>query len=146
MKFSSFNISHHNYRTGPLINSWCMRMEAKNSSCKQAAMSSNFKNVSYSVAKRHQRHLCAQLQSGTFLDRELQCGPGNNKGYSGISLLMSSIYIIVKQPRSLHSRVSIIVDKMKNFFCGQDVTSLSVYRYYIYNIISIYKHALSYHI
>lgn len=65
------------YRTGPLLNSWCMRMEGKNSVSKQAARTSNFKNVPYTVAKRHQHLLCAYLQSGTFFDTQLECGPGN---------------------------------------------------------------------
>ena len=64
------------YRTGPLINTCCMRMEAKNSYFKQIARSSNFKNVPYTVASRHQRLLCAHLQSDTFFDSSLQCGPG----------------------------------------------------------------------
>ena len=53
-----------------------MRMEAKNSTCKQIALSSNFKNVPYSVARRHQRLLCAHLQSSTFFDTKPECGPG----------------------------------------------------------------------
>ena len=53
-----------------------MRMEAKNAYCKQIARSSNFKNVPYSVAQRHQRKMCAYLHSGNFFDRELQYGPG----------------------------------------------------------------------
>ena len=63
-------------RTGPLITTWCMRMEAKNSYMKRAAQSSNFKNVPYTVAKRHQRLLCAYLQSGNFFDKMLEYGPG----------------------------------------------------------------------
>ena len=63
-------------RTGPLVNSWCMRMEAKNSICKQMAVISNFKNVPYSVAHRHQHLLCAYLQGNTFFERELEHGPG----------------------------------------------------------------------
>ena len=54
-------------RFGPLIVSWCMRMEAKNSYFKKVARISNFKNVPYSVAKRHQRLLCAHLQGQFFL-------------------------------------------------------------------------------
>ena len=53
-----------------------MRMEAKNSVCKQIAMASNFKNVPFSVAKRHQHLLCAYLQNGIFFDTQLECGPG----------------------------------------------------------------------
>ena len=66
---------HYN-RTGPLLNTWCMRMEGKNSVCKNAAHTSNYKNVPYTVAKRHQHLLCAYLQSGAFFDNELECGPG----------------------------------------------------------------------
>ena len=62
-------------RFGPLIVSWCMRMEAKNSYFKKVARISNFKNVPYSVAKRHQRLLCAHLQGQFFSYDELQCGP-----------------------------------------------------------------------
>ena len=57
------------YRTGPLIGTWCMRMEGKNSYFKRAAQTSNFKNVPYSVAKRHQRLLCSYLLSGNVLIR-----------------------------------------------------------------------------
>ena len=64
------------YRTGPLIATWCMRMEGKNSYFKRAAQTSNFKNVAYSVAKRHQRLLCGYLISGKFFDQEMQIGPG----------------------------------------------------------------------
>ena len=63
-------------RTGPLIGTWCMRMEGKNSVSKQAAQTSNFKNVPYTVAKRHQRLLCAHLQSEEFFDHQLEYGPG----------------------------------------------------------------------
>ena len=62
-------------RIGPLVISWCMRMEAKNSYFKKVARISNFKNVPYSVAKRHQRLLCAYLQGQFFSYDELQCGP-----------------------------------------------------------------------
>ena len=55
-----------------------MRMEGKNSFCKRAAQKSNFKNVPYTVAKRHQHLLCAYLNSGNFFDRNLECGPGEH--------------------------------------------------------------------
>ena len=66
------------YRTGPLIASWCMRMEGKNSFCKRAAQKSNFKNVPYTVTKRHQHLLCAYLNSSNFFDWNLECGPGEH--------------------------------------------------------------------
>ena len=58
------------------VNSWCMRMEAKNSYFKQVARITNFKNVAYSVATRHQKLACGYLQSQKFFSYdELQCGP-----------------------------------------------------------------------
>lgn len=63
-------------RTGPLISTFCMRMEGKNSVCKQFAQTSNFKNVPYTVAKRHQRLLCAYIHSGIFFETQLEHGPG----------------------------------------------------------------------
>ena len=64
------------YRTGPLVLTWCMRTEAKNAYVKRIARSSNFKNVPFTVARRHQRLLCAHLQSASFFDKALECGPG----------------------------------------------------------------------
>ena len=64
------------FRTGPFINVWCMRMEAKNSYCKKVAQSSNFKNVPYTVANRHQRLLCSYLNDPDgFFDTKVKCGP-----------------------------------------------------------------------
>ncbi len=60
-------------RTGPLIGTCCMRMEAKNSYFKGTAHNSNFKNVPYTG---HQRLLCAFLNGGNFFDRTVECGPG----------------------------------------------------------------------
>lgn len=53
--------------TGPLITTWCMRMEGENSYFKRIAQISNFKNVPYTVAKRHQRLLCAYLQDDSLI-------------------------------------------------------------------------------
>ena len=52
-----------------------MQMEAKNAYFKQVAQISNFKNVAYSVSKRHQRLLCAHLQGKFFSFDDLECGP-----------------------------------------------------------------------
>ena len=62
-------------RMGPLQTSWCMRMEAKNNYFKKAGRIENFKNVLYSVAKRHQKLLTAFLQGKFFTYNELECGP-----------------------------------------------------------------------
>lgn len=69
------------YRTGPLVTSWCMRMEAKNAYFKKVARIGNFKNAPYSVAKRHQHLLCAYLQGRFFSYYELQCGPCKHSIY-----------------------------------------------------------------
>ena len=63
------------HRLGPLTASWCMCMEAKNSYFKQIARMGNFKNIAYSVAKRHQRLLCSSLQGKFFSYDDLECGP-----------------------------------------------------------------------
>jgi hypothetical protein len=53
-----------------------MRFEAKNSYFKQIAqVGSNFKNIAYSVAKRHQRLMCGYLQGIFFSYDDLECGP-----------------------------------------------------------------------
>ena len=57
------------------MNSWCMRMEAKNSYFKRVAQIGNFKNLPYSVARRHQRLLCGFLQGKFFDYEDLEFGP-----------------------------------------------------------------------
>ena len=48
----------------------------QNSYFKQVAWITNFKNVAYSVATRHQKLACGYLQSQKFFSYdELQCGP-----------------------------------------------------------------------
>jgi len=59
------------YRLGPLTTSWCMRMEAKNSYFKRIAQQGNFKNIALNVAHRHQKLMCAILQSDDFFDKAL---------------------------------------------------------------------------
>lgn len=53
-----------------------MRMEAKNHYFKKIATTSNFVNIAFTVAKRHQHLLCSYLQSKTFFDQKFECGPG----------------------------------------------------------------------
>ena len=52
-----------------------MRMEAKHSYFKRIAQIGNFKNITYSVAIRHQRLLCAHLQGKFFDYEDLLSGP-----------------------------------------------------------------------
>ena len=45
---------HHRLNSiGPIVNSWCMRMEAKNSYFKRVAQIGNFKILPYSDSRRH---------------------------------------------------------------------------------------------
>lgn len=49
---------------GPLKHLWCMRFESKHQFFKQLApVVRNFKNISYTLAKRHQMRKCAQLST-----------------------------------------------------------------------------------
>ena len=57
------------YRLGPLTTSWCMRMEAKNSYFKKIAQQGNFKNIALSVARRHQKLMCAILNDADFFGK-----------------------------------------------------------------------------
>ena len=61
-------------RFGPLINSWNMRHEAKLNLCKQVGKFGNFKNICLSIAMKHQRWMCLQLQSPFFLQFPPECG------------------------------------------------------------------------
>lgn len=103
------------YRTGPLVNTWCMRMEAKNSYFKQAARGSNFKNVPYSVAIRHQRLLCSYLQCENFFDLEIECGPGKpNLIRTGLIYMKISHYFAIgPEPKPLYREDPEIVTKIR---------------------------------
>lgn len=68
-------LNMYTFRVGPLVNCWCMRMEAKNSFFKRVAQIGNYRNVPYSVSARHQRLLCAYLQGPFFTYEDLECGP-----------------------------------------------------------------------
>ena len=102
-------------RTGPLVNTWAMRMEAKNSYFKRIARSSNFKNVPYTVARRHQRLQCANLQCSTFFDRELACGPGkprrSHAWFIVLTVVLSSVWL-ANEPKELHLEDQVIVTKV----------------------------------
>jgi len=51
-------------------------MEAKNSYFKRIAQQGNFKNIALSVARRHQKLICALLQSEDFFDKTLDKSNG----------------------------------------------------------------------
>ena len=61
---------------GPLINCWTMRNEAKLKLCKTVGRFGNFKNICLSIAEKHQRRLCYQLQftRGSFLTESVKVG------------------------------------------------------------------------
>lgn len=60
----SFDICiFHTFRFGPLRNVWCMRFEAKNSYFKSLPLR-NFKNISKTIATRHQGYMCMNLLGG----------------------------------------------------------------------------------
>ena len=60
---------------GPLTTSWCMRMEAKNSYFKRIAQIGNFKNIALSVARHHQKFVCAPLNCHSYFENPLVLGP-----------------------------------------------------------------------
>ena len=58
-------------KLGPLSHIWCMRFEGKHQYFKRiASQLSNFRNVSFSLAKRHQLRACWEMLSDDFLERE----------------------------------------------------------------------------
>ena len=67
---------HYPDPTGPLVCSWNMRNEAKLSFFKRAShIGNNFKNITLTLASRHQKLLCYELSSGALLTSTFQCGP-----------------------------------------------------------------------
>ena len=54
-----------------------MRIEAKNSYFKRIAQVGNFKNIALTVAKRHQKLMCAYLNSEDFFSKCVVKSSGN---------------------------------------------------------------------
>lgn len=66
---SSCSTAEENF--GPVKLLWCMRFEAKHQYFKRVAhIMCNFKNVSYTLSKRHQLRQCWEQNSGDFLKEE----------------------------------------------------------------------------
>ena len=63
---------------GPMVRTWTIRQEAKLNFFKQASRLANFKNVSFSLASRHQRWMCYELASQSILYTPLECGPAKS--------------------------------------------------------------------
>ena len=61
---------------GPLLQSWTMLHESKLSFVKRVSVKSNYKNVSKTVAKRHQFWVCFQMHRGrSFLQPSVEVSP-----------------------------------------------------------------------
>ena len=60
---------------GPMVRTWNMRNEAKLNLFKQTSRLGNFKNISFSIANRHQRLLCYELSTANILNMPMECGP-----------------------------------------------------------------------
>lgn len=84
---------------GPMVHSWTMRYEAKLSFFKQASQIGNFKNISFTLANRHQHWMCYEMASRKLLDAPLECGPNR----------LSSIGIVKEETddiqKSLHELI-----------------------------------------
>ena len=59
---------------GPLVNFWCMRFEAKHAYFKSLKNTCNFKNITLSLSRRHQKWLCANLLASSE-DHDYEYGP-----------------------------------------------------------------------
>ena len=101
------------HRAGPLLYASCIRMEGKNLYFKNAARGSNFKNVPYTVATRHQRLLCSYLQCKNFFNTEIECGPGKHIDFYGINACIMSI-LQPTNPNSYAWRSPQLSKKLRN--------------------------------
>lgn len=95
-----------------------MRMEGKNSYFKRIAQISNFKNIAYSVTKRHQRLLCSYLQCSDFFGRGLECGPGKDVALYIHKAALTCYIFTAKEPLQLASESDLVLNKIKEHFHG----------------------------
>ena len=72
-------------QVGPMVRTWTMRHEAKLNFLKQASHLANFKNITYSLANRHQRWMCYENAGKGILYAALECGPARHG--NGLSLV-----------------------------------------------------------
>ena len=82
------------FRTGPLVSSWCMRMEAKHNWFKKIAQIGNFKNIALSLARRHQRLMCLYLNQEDFFGNHPIHGPSLLLKYT-LKLIVHLHYVLV---------------------------------------------------
>ncbi len=102
---------------GPMVRSWTIRYEAKLNFFKRAShIGNNFKNISYSLASRHQRWMCYELASKKLLVRPLECGPAKcNTGLSFLNDETSEVKEgLVKVVPELNSEATIFRPKWIN--------------------------------
>lgn len=66
-------------KIGPLVNYWAMRFEAKHNFFRRLShIVCNFKNITKTMAQRHQMYLCYQLLSKqSFQEASFEVGPGS---------------------------------------------------------------------
>ena len=57
------------FSLGHLVNTWCMRMEAKNSYFKRISQLGNFKNIALTVVIHHQKLMCSLLNNKNFFEK-----------------------------------------------------------------------------
>lgn len=106
--------------TGPLISSWCMRMEGKNSYCKRIAQSSNFKNVPLTLT---------YLQNARFFERELECGPGIVQYKTDMVYITGVDFVTAREPKKVSCEEEVVVEKVRiyNEMNTQDLVSEEVF-------------------
>ena len=80
---------------GPLTRAWTMRYEGKLKHLKGISKSGNFKNITYSLAKKHQKWLSYHLHTGSMFTEEYTRGPIISS--SNLSLEDNDIQSLIKQ-------------------------------------------------
>jgi hypothetical protein len=86
---------------GPAIRHWCMRFESKHQIFKQLAVkSNNFKNIIYTLTKRHQLHQCFLLSSLNYYNID-------DEGYSRTE---RDLYVLPADVRKLLCNTTGILD------------------------------------
>lgn len=80
---------------GPLLRAWCMRYEAKHHYFKHlCTVIGNYKNLSYTLAMRHQHWLCYMQQTGnyesSFIEKGLEIQSGRTLIHTHLLLYNSS--------------------------------------------------------
>jgi len=93
-------------RRGPLVRNWAMRFEAKHNYFKKLSVRiNNFKNIAYSLARRHQALQAYLLQSsaGNFLRMSLEVGPGRKTNVleSGFMDQLQELYPQISEESTL---------------------------------------------